>query len=187
MGGSAGRHPGGNRCCRVSGLWPVQQLERARASRATPLTLYGRGLPPSFRVRSSTGEFRTHSPRSCELKERWDSTRGSERRSLSPCRISPYPTASMGFGATLLCGAASGGLSATVTFPFDTVRRRMQIQSLHVEKSQRSGGLATFIGIAKKDGIRGLYRGIAPELLKVVPMVGTMFLVYERLKDTLVV
>jgi len=94
---------------------------------------------------------------------------------------------SLGFGATLLCGAASGGLSATVTFPFDTVRRRMQIQSLHVEKSQRSGGLATFIGIAKRDGIRGLYRGIAPELLKVVPMVGTMFLVYERLKDTLVV
>ena len=36
-----------------------------------------------------------------------------------------------------------------------------------------------------KDGMKGFYRGIKPEILKVVPMVGTMFTVYEYLKDEL--
>jgi uncharacterized membrane protein required for colicin V production len=36
--------------------------------------------------------------------------------------------------------------------------------------------------LMQNEGIRGLYRGLTPELLKVVPMVGTMFMVYEYLK-----
>ena len=39
---------------------------------------------------------------------------------------------SLGLPLTLLCGAASGSMSAFVTFPFDTIRRRMQIQALHL-------------------------------------------------------
>ena len=40
-----------------------------------------------------------------------------------------------------------------------------------------------FKGILKDEGTRGLYRGIVPELLKVVPFVGTMFGVYEVLRE----
>ena len=39
---------------------------------------------------------------------------------------------SLGWSLTLLCGAASGSMSAFITFPFDTIRRRMQIQALHL-------------------------------------------------------
>jgi len=88
----------------------------------------------------------------------------------------------LGLYLTLLCGAASGSLSTLVTFPFDTVRRRMQIQNLHVEESQRLSGRGQIMSMIEKEGFKGLYRGLTPELLKVVPMVGTMFTVYEYLK-----
>ena len=39
--------------------------------------------------------------------------------------------------------------------------------------------------VLQKEGLTGLYRGLTPELMKVVPMVGTMFLVYEVTKDVL--
>jgi len=88
----------------------------------------------------------------------------------------------LGLYLTLLCGAASGTLSTLVTFPFDTVRRRMQIQNLHVEESQRLSGFGQIQSMIQKEGFKGMYRGLTPEILKVVPMVGTMFTVYEFLK-----
>jgi len=91
----------------------------------------------------------------------------------------------LGLSATLFCGAASGSISTLVTFPFDTIRRRMQIQNLHVAVEDRLSGIDQFKQLARKEGVRGLYRGLTPELLKVVPMVGTMFFVYEYLKKAL--
>lgn len=92
----------------------------------------------------------------------------------------------LGLRATLLCGAASGSLSTLVTFPCDTVRRRMQIQNLHVpDPRQRLTATQTFAALVRTEGVRAVYRGLTPELLKVVPMVGTMFTVYEHLRTRL--
>jgi len=91
----------------------------------------------------------------------------------------------LGFVLTLMCGAASGTMSTLVTFPFDTVRRRMQIQNLHIEPEDRLSAGQQIRNIMTKEGVRGIYRGLPPELLKVVPMVGTMFLVYEQMKNML--
>src|SRR5210317_233788 len=91
----------------------------------------------------------------------------------------------LGFQLTLMCGAASGTLSTLVTFPFDTVRRRMQIQGQHFAPEERISGAQMIRSLLKKDGIKGFYRGLTPEVLKVIPMVGTMFTVYEFLKDKL--
>lgn len=91
----------------------------------------------------------------------------------------------LGLRATLLCGAASGSMATLVTFPFDTIRRRMQIQNLHIPVEDRRTGREQFRQLVQKEGMRGLYRGLTPELIKVVPMVGTMFFVYEQLKKTL--
>lgn len=89
----------------------------------------------------------------------------------------------LGFVLTLLCGAASGTFSTLLTFPFDTVRRRMQIQGQHVCPEDRLSGMQMIRALLKKDGMKGFYRGLTPEVLKVVPMVGTMFTVYELLKE----
>ena len=91
----------------------------------------------------------------------------------------------LGFQLTLMCGAASGILSTLVTFPFDTVRRRMQIQSLHFALHEQISGVQIMRRLFKTDGLKGFYRGITPEVLKVIPMVSTMFTVYEMLKDKL--
>ena len=39
--------------------------------------------------------------------------------------------------------------------------------------------------IAKKDGFRGFYRGIAPNFLKVLPAVSISYVIYERAKGML--
>ncbi|KAL3776192.1 hypothetical protein ACHAW5_008555 [Stephanodiscus triporus] len=91
----------------------------------------------------------------------------------------------LGFVLTLACGAVSGTLSTLITFPFDTVRRRMQIQGQHYSPELRLTGMQMIRSMYRKDGMKGFYRGITPEILKVVPMVGTMFTVYELLKDEL--
>lgn len=91
----------------------------------------------------------------------------------------------LGLRATLSCGATSGLVSTLITFPFDTIRRRMQIQSLHISPENRLKGRQIFLKTINNEGYFALYRGIQPELLKVIPMVGTMFFVYEYLKEQL--
>ena len=39
--------------------------------------------------------------------------------------------------------------------------------------------------IVKRDGVTGLYRGIAPNFLKVLPAVSISYVVYERAKNQL--
>ena len=80
---------------------------------------------------------------------------------------------SLGFRLSLLCGAASGSLSTLVTFPFDTVRRRTQIQNLHIDEKNRLNGFQQIHVLLRNEGVGGLYRGLPPELLKV-----SLFLLY---------
>jgi hypothetical protein len=91
----------------------------------------------------------------------------------------------LGFQLTLLCGAASGTLATLATFPMDTIRRRMQIQNLHLPEEERLTARSHIYKMVSREGITSLYRGLTPELLKVIPMVGTMFFVYESTKDFL--
>lgn len=93
--------------------------------------------------------------------------------------------ARMGLGLTVLCGASSGIFSTLLTFPMDTIRRRMQVQNLHIPKAERLSPSQQFWRQIEAEGFRSLYRGLTPELVKVVPMVSTMFLVYEGAKDLL--
>jgi solute carrier family 25 phosphate transporter 23/24/25/41 len=91
----------------------------------------------------------------------------------------------LGFGLTIACGALSGTLATLVTFPMDTIRRRMQIQNLHFEAAERLTSFQHIHTLVVHEGLGSLYRGLTPELLKVIPMVGTMFVVYEWTKEVL--
>jgi hypothetical protein len=91
----------------------------------------------------------------------------------------------LGFLLTLVCGSTSGALSTLITYPFDTIRRRMQIQNLHLAEHERLTAYQQAHSVISKEGFGGLYRGLTPELIKVIPMVGTMFVVYEFAKDML--
>ncbi|KAF4675881.1 RNA polymerase II [Perkinsus chesapeaki] len=81
--------------------------------------------------------------------------------------------------SSLLCGAMAGTTASTIIFPLDLIRRRQQM----------CVGMAapSFIAVAKeiiaKESIRGLYRGLVPELIKVIPAVGINFYVYELVRQ----
>ena len=76
---------------------------------------------------------------------------------------------------TILCGASAGIASSLVIFPLDVVRRRLQIfgavrhgnTGVPISEPKQT---VSIIQIAKSEGFKGFYRGILPELLKVVPM-----------------
>lgn len=92
----------------------------------------------------------------------------------------------LGAALTIACGASSGILASLVTFPMDTIRRRMQVQNLHVtDVSKRLNSYQQLHHLIHKEGLYALYRGLTPELIKVVPMVGVMFWTYEQAKEFL--
>jgi hypothetical protein len=91
----------------------------------------------------------------------------------------------LGLLMTVLCGAASGCLATGITFPMDTIRRRMQIQNLHIDPEHRLTSRQQLTNLVRHEGLGSLYRGITPEMMKVIPMVGTMFVVYEWSKEIL--
>lgn len=67
-------------------------------------------------------------------------------------------------------------------YPFDTVRRRMMLQS---EKSQADklykGSVDCFNQVLKKEGLKGMYKGMVPELFRGVG--GSLVIVaYDRIK-----
>mmetsp|Transcript_45252 Transcript_45252/g.115807 ORF Transcript_45252/g.115807 Transcript_45252/m.115807 type:complete len:299 (-) Transcript_45252:65-961(-) len=77
-------------------------------------------------------------------------------------------------------GATAGTVAATVCYPLDTVRRRMQMKG-HVYDGQYHA-MKT---ILQKEGMRGFYKGWAANTMKVVPQNAIRFVAYEFLKGAL--
>ncbi|THH00895.1 hypothetical protein EW026_g1694 [Hermanssonia centrifuga] len=85
----------------------------------------------------------------------------------------------------LACGALAGSISQTITYPFDVLRRKMQVTGMDALGYQYNGALDALRSIIKTEGIRGLYRGLWPNLLKVAPSIATSFYTYELVKEFL--
>lgn len=84
--------------------------------------------------------------------------------------------------SSLFCGACAGITASLIVFPLDLVRRRQQM-SIGVGKTPSV--FSMFQKVVKSDGLRGLYRGIIPELVKVVPAVALNFYFYELLRQVI--
>ncbi|KAE9599596.1 putative mitochondrial carrier protein [Lupinus albus] len=77
------------------------------------------------------------------------------------------------------CGTVSGALGATCVYPLQVVRTRMQAQSCY------KGMGDVFRKTLEHEGFRGFYKGIFPNLLKVVPSASITYMVYEYMKKGL--
>ncbi|KAK2464317.1 hypothetical protein APHAL10511_003774 [Amanita phalloides] len=86
----------------------------------------------------------------------------------------------------LACGALAGSISQTLTYPFDVLRRKMQVTGMKDGSIKYSGALDALRGTVRTEGVAGLYRGLWPNLLKVAPSIATSFFTYEMVKDFLV-
>jgi len=75
----------------------------------------------------------------------------------------------------LSCGALAGCISQTLTYPFDVLRRKMQVSGMQGSSIKYSGAIDALRSILKLEGVSGLYRGLWPNLLKVAPSIATSF------------
>lgn len=97
--------------------------------------------------------------------------------------LQKYATDSANPGVLVLlgCGTVSSTCGQLASYPLALIRTRMQAQAAIEGAPQLSmGGL--FRKIIAKEGFLGLYRGIAPNFLKVLPAVSISYVVYEKMK-----
>ncbi|KAJ8398713.1 hypothetical protein AAFF_G00419100 [Aldrovandia affinis] len=79
------------------------------------------------------------------------------------------------------CGTVSSTCGQLASYPLALVRTRMQAQA-SVNGGPKLSMLGQFKHIVSKEGMPGLYRGIAPNFLKVIPAVSISYVVYEHMK-----
>ena len=85
---------------------------------------------------------------------------------------------------SMTCGALAGLCAKTAVFPFDTTKKRLQIQGFDRPKSfgesgQYRGMLDCIRQTVVKEGLRGLFRGLSPGLTKAVATTSINFWLYE--------
>lgn len=87
---------------------------------------------------------------------------------------------------TAALGATSGALGATVVYPLNVLRTRLQTQGTAMHPTTYPGGVldvaqATYA----REGWRGFYKGLTPNLLKVAPALSITWVCYENAKRIL--
>lgn len=85
----------------------------------------------------------------------------------------------------LACGALSSFVGQIVTYPIALVKTRRQGQIVPLPTMDQSKAhpllpaSQIFKEVWHKEGITGFYRGIVPNMLKVIPAVSISYLIYE--------
>ena len=80
---------------------------------------------------------------------------GQELNALDQLELGPV--------RTLLYGAIAGACAEVATYPFEVVRRQLQLQV----QASKMGALATGMRIVEQGGVQALYAGLIPSLLQV--------------------
>ncbi|XP_043695049.1 nicotinamide adenine dinucleotide transporter 1, chloroplastic-like [Telopea speciosissima] len=91
----------------------------------------------------------------------------------------------------LLCnagaGAAAGAFAATFVCPLDVIKTRLQVHGLPKAPAGHKGSIiiVSLQNIITNEGLRGMYRGLSPTILALLPNWAVYFTVYEHLKGLL--
>lgn len=81
-----------------------------------------------------------------------------------------------------LCfGAAAGSLAQIIIYPLDLLRRRFQIINMSAEKPKYdyTSIRDALVKIYRRESLRGLYKGLSSNLMKVIPATAFQWWVYE--------
>jgi solute carrier family 25 phosphate transporter 23/24/25/41 len=99
----------------------------------------------------------------------------------------------------LACGSTSSTLAQVVSYPLALVRTKLQAMKVKTaDVSLNAGGIAMahspvreltmttmFKKIIREEGFQGLYRGITPNFIKVLPAVSISYISYELISQKL--
>ncbi|VVA95711.1 unnamed protein product [Arabis nemorensis] len=103
-----------------------------------------------------------------DMKQQGQELNALDRLELGPIR-------------TLLYGAIAGACTEVATYPFEVVRRQLQMQA----GKDKLNALAMGFSIIERGGIPALYAGLLPSLLQVLPSAAISYFVYECMKIVL--
>jgi solute carrier family 25 (mitochondrial folate transporter), member 32 len=78
------------------------------------------------------------------------------------------------------CGALSKLAASVATYPSQVVRSRLQ-QRMDVRAVKYKGILDVMRTTLKREGVSGFYKGLVPNVLRVMPQSALTFLVYETI------
>jgi len=135
-------------------------------AREEGLAGFYRGLGPSLLLVSHGAiQFMVYE----EMKKLAQRRRQSE--SLGPTEISAM-------------GAASKLAASLITYPQQVIRSRLQQRSSRYAMRYRTAWSAIRVTL-RREGIAGLYKGLAPSMLRVMPSSAITFLVYEKVMAAL--
>ncbi|CCH43073.1 putative membrane protein [Wickerhamomyces ciferrii] len=79
-------------------------------------------------------------------------------------------------------GAFSGTVGATVVYPINLLRTRLQAQGTYAHPYRYTGFKDVLFQTIQREGYPGLFKGLVPNLAKVCPAVSISYLMYENLK-----
>ena len=89
-------------------------------------------------------------------------------------------------------GTVASVAAKTIVFPLDTIRKRLQVQGptrgryVHRNIPVYAGGVRKTLGtILRREGTRGLYRGLSVSLLKAAPASAVTMWTYERVLNVM--
>ncbi|EKG19459.1 Calcium-binding EF-hand [Macrophomina phaseolina MS6] len=86
---------------------------------------------------------------------------------------------------TAFIGGFSGAFGASLVYPMNLLRTRLQSQGTVLHPRTYTGIMDVTRQTIQGEGVRGLFRGLTPNLLKVVPAVSITYVVYEHSKKVL--
>ncbi|XP_028839818.1 solute carrier family 25 member 15b [Denticeps clupeoides] len=76
----------------------------------------------------------------------------------------------------MFSGGFGGACLWLVVYPMDCVKSRIQVMSM---TGRQAGFFKTFMGILRTEGVRALYSGLTPTMIRTFPANGALFLGYE--------
>lgn len=79
---------------------------------------------------------------------------------------------------TIICGGIGGVSLWVAIFPSDVIKSRVQVGAI----SSKLSFIQMVLKIARTEGIRALYKGLGPTILRTFPATGALFLAYENVK-----
>jgi solute carrier family 25 (mitochondrial phosphate transporter), member 23/24/25/41 len=82
-------------------------------------------------------------------------------------------------------GAFSGAFGASVVYPINVLRTRLQTQGTVMHPPTYTGIADVARRTVQNEGVRGLYKGLTPNLLKVAPAMSITWICYENGKKML--
>ncbi|KAM6553494.1 hypothetical protein CsatB_014256 [Cannabis sativa] len=85
--------------------------------------------------------------------------------------------------STLLMGSSAAAISSCATFPLEVARKQMQAGAFNGR--QYKNLLHALLSIIEREGISGLYRGLGPSCMKLIPAAGISFMCYEACKRSM--